>query len=290
MTVCDAWVSETRAPSFVELSLSPYFDRRGPSLYEAFQDGRRDRAEFRRVIAASAPPPPEGKRGVLGIDARSIARPASPTARDRSSQYVHNLPSCAAPVTPGGSFSAVVVLPEEPPSWTSVLDNQRIETKQTPTEVAQEQLRALVPLLPSSPLGLGDRGYGNAAFVQATQDIPCDGLLRISQDRVFYRAAPPVTGKRGAPRKDGSRFKGSDPSTHGAPEVDGEGVDSRGGRGEVARGNTLPFKQCRDPTVSLFRILRHGAPDSKRDPKVSGFVWVKRTEAPEPLLSEIPSL
>ena len=86
MNVCDALRSETTAHAFVELSPSPFFHRRGPSLYEAFQDGRLDRPELRRVIAASAPPPPEGKRWVLGIDASSIARPASPTARDRSSQ------------------------------------------------------------------------------------------------------------------------------------------------------------------------------------------------------------
>ena len=184
----------------------------------------------------------------------------------------------------------MVLLPEEPPSWTYVLDNLRIETKQTPTEVAQEQLRVWVPLLGGAPLGLGDRGYGNAAFVLATRDIPCDGLLRISRDRVFYRAAPPPTGKRGAPKKDGSRFKCSDPSPHGVPDSVWEGVASKGGRVEVARGNDLPFKQCRDPTVSLLRVIRHGAKDSKRDPKGSGFIGVKRTELPEPPLSEVPSL
>ena len=252
MNVFDALSTETAAHSFVELSLSPFFDRRWPSLYEAFQDGRLDRSELRRVIAASAPSPPEGKRWVLALDASSIARPASPTARDRSSQYVHNLPSCPSPVTPGGSFSALVLLPEECSSWTSILDNQRIETKQTPTEGAQKQLRAVVPLLPAPPLGLGDRGYGNAAFVQATKDLPCDGLLRISRDRVFYRAAPLPTGKRGAPKKDGSRFKCSDPSPHGVPDSVWEGVDAKGGRIEGARWTDLHFKQCRDPTVSVL--------------------------------------
>ena len=40
----DALLTEDQARSFPELSLSPSFPRRWPSLYEAFEDGRIDEA------------------------------------------------------------------------------------------------------------------------------------------------------------------------------------------------------------------------------------------------------
>jgi hypothetical protein len=289
MNACDALLSETSARSFAELSLSPYFPRRWPSLYEAFQDGGLDRAELRKLLASEAPSPPTGKRLLLGIDASGIARPASPTLKDRSSQYVHNLPECKAPVTAGWQFSALVGLPETPSSWTYPLDNQRIPTDQTPAEVAARQLRQIVPLLSAPPLNVGDRGYGSAAFVKATDGIACDLLLRLSSDRVFYRAAPPQTGKRGAPKKDGERFKCSVPSTHGPSDASWEGRDEKDRRVEVSRWDGLHFRQFREQTVSVIRVIRQGAKGTKRDPKESWFVWVKRTNAPDPLLSDVPS-
>src|SRR6266550_9307868 len=39
----DALLSESQAKSFAELSLSPFFQRKWPSLYEAFEDGLIDR-------------------------------------------------------------------------------------------------------------------------------------------------------------------------------------------------------------------------------------------------------
>jgi hypothetical protein len=224
MNVCDALLSETTARSFAESSLSPLFVREWPSLYEAFQDGRLDRSSLQTLLASSSPALSEGKRVSLGIDASGIARPSSPTLKDRSPQYVHNLPDCNTPVTAGWQFSALVVLPETPGSWTYLLVHQRISSEQTPVEVAAEQLRQIVPLLSASPLNLGDRGYGSAAFVKTTAGIACDLLLQFSSDRVFYRAAPAKMGKRGAPKKDGERFKCSAPSTHGPPD-DNRGRD-----------------------------------------------------------------
>ena len=286
MNAGDALLTETCARSFAELSLSPFFERRWPSLYEAFQDGQLNRAALRQLLSTYAPSPSTGKRLVMGVDASSIARPQSPTARDRSSQYVSNLPE-GKPVTYGWSFSAVVVLPERPSSWTYLLDHRRIETSETPTEVAAEQLKALVPLLSEPPLNVGDRGYGNAAFVKATQGIACDHLLRVSRDRVFYRAAPPKTGQRGAPRKDGERFKCSNPDTHGSPDETWEGTDEKGREIKVSRWRELHFKQHREETVCLFRVVRPAAPDTKRDPRESWFVFVKRTDAPELPLNEV---
>ena len=47
----DALSSETAAHSFPELSLSPLFQRRWSSLYEAFEDGQIDAEQLRQVHA-----------------------------------------------------------------------------------------------------------------------------------------------------------------------------------------------------------------------------------------------
>jgi hypothetical protein len=146
---CDALVSDCTAQSFAELSLSPRWRRRWCSLYAAFRDGRIDRAALRATFATQTPIPSAGQRLVIGVDVSTVARPESPTARDRTYQYVHNLPDCRAPVTVGWGFSAVVVLPETPSSWTYLLDNQRVPSECTAAQVAAEQLAALVPLFPS---------------------------------------------------------------------------------------------------------------------------------------------
>ena len=270
---CDALVSEPAAQCFAELSLSPRWRRRWCSLYAAFRDGLIERARLRAVFASHVPLPSPGQRLVLGVDVSHVARPESPTARDRTYQYVHNLPDCAAPVTIGWGFSAVVVLPETPSSWTYLLDNQRVSSDCTATQVAAEQLAAITPLLPVRAVLLGDRYYGSAAFVQATATIPCDKLLRIPGNRVLYRPAPPRTGKRGAPRKDGTPFKCRDARTHGKPTATWAGHDEHGQRIEVAGWANLHYKQCRDVPVTIIRVIRHGATGKKRDPRVSWFVW-----------------
>src|SRR3989454_11020317 len=68
----DALLTETQAHSFPELSLSPFFQRRWCSLYEAFEDGRIDQERLRRVFAQYLLRPVEGERVWLGLDATSI--------------------------------------------------------------------------------------------------------------------------------------------------------------------------------------------------------------------------
>src|SRR5438477_4684576 len=87
MNVADALLTDTQARSVAELSLSPFFTRRWPSVYAAFQDGVIERTALHKVFADYAPGPSQGERLVLGGDASSILRPQSKSARDRA--YVH---------------------------------------------------------------------------------------------------------------------------------------------------------------------------------------------------------
>lgn len=187
----DALLTETQAHSFPELSLSPFFERQWASLYEAFEDGKIDKERLRRVFASNAPIPSAGERMWLGIDASRIERPEAHTSADRTVVYKPNLPESTKPITYGWQFSTLVVLPEQPSSWTYILDQERIRSQQTAVSVAVAQVKQVVPLLPCCPILTSDRWYSCAAFLVGAKDVQADKLLRVKCNRVFYRAAPP---------------------------------------------------------------------------------------------------
>ncbi len=280
----DALLSQPQAQSLAQLSLSPFFQRGWPSLYQAIQDGRIATGKLEELFATFVPMPPAGEPLLLGLDSSSIARPLSPTAADRTPVYVPNLPKDSTPVTPGWQFSALVALPQVPSSWDYLLSHRRIESFQTAGQVAAEQLRELVPRLGLAQgqraIVVADRSYGNAPFLRASSQLACDKLIRLAKNRVLYRSAPARTGKRGAPCKDGPRFKCDAPDTHGPPDRVWEGQDEKGQRILVEAWEHLHLKQARTIEGTVIRVTRFGATDSQRDPRVSWFLWVGQAPAP----------
>lgn len=299
MDTADALLTESCARSLPELSLSPCFRRKWHSLYEAFADAKINRSRLQRLFAAFAPKPLPGQRLLLGVDASSIARPQSKTAQDRTYVHASNLPKDAKPVVAGWQFSSLCVLPDTPSSWTYVLDNQRIESQATASEVATRQLKAVLARLPraqqgklldaGAPLLLGDGSYGTVTFLTLTQALCCDKLLRFAKNRVLYRPAPPRPPKPGpgAPRKDGAVFLCKDAQTHGQPDAAWEGTDANGQAIAVVCWQNLHFKSARQITVSVLRVTRQGAADTKRDPRVSWFVFAGNDLPP---LEQIPTV
>lgn len=287
MDLADALLTETRARSLAELSLSPFFRRHWPSIYEALEDAKIDRPALQKVFAQYAPLPPDGERLVVGGDASSILRPESRTARDRTYVHASNLPEGAKPVRPGWQFSELAVLPPKPSSWVYVLDNRRIPSDATQGEVMAEQLRETVGNCGCRPLFLGDGYYGSETFRTLTADIDCDVLVRCAKNRVLYREPLTKAGeqtseqtseqtgkrKRGHPLWHGAPLKLDDPATYGTPDQSAEGTDAQGCRVEVACWHNLHFKKARLQKVCAIRVCRHGAADTKRDPKVSWFLF-----------------
>lgn len=270
----DALLTEPAADSFVALSQAPGFQRRWPSVYAALRDGQIDRAALTRAFVAAMPLPQTGQRLLLGLDTSPIRRPDAVTSRDRTLVYWPNLPRDATPVVAGWSFSALVILPQPVSSWTYVLDHQRVPSTGTAVSVGQQQLQTVLPLLPIRPVLLLDRHYSQAPWLLATYDLPVDQLIRARADQVLYRPAPPRTGKVGAPRKDGDRFKGSDPVTHGPPDDEWSGTDARGHPVTVACWQQLHSRKARQVTVTAIRIIRPRAQGSKRDPREAWFWWL----------------
>jgi DDE superfamily endonuclease len=290
--LCDALATHVSARSFVDLSQAACFQRRWSSVYAALEDGVIDRAALRQVFVQTAPPPAAGARLVLALDSSPIPRPYARTAADRTLVHVpaegRVLPPHTAPVTPGWAFSTLVVVPHPVSSWTHILDNRRIRSDQTAVQVAALQLAAVLPLLPQRPVCLLDGAYGNAPWVAASAGRPCDQLVRAAATRVLYRPAPPRTGKRGAPRKDGARFKGSDPTTHGPPDTHGTGTDDTGQTVSVRCWGQLHLKACRDVPITAICLTRAGAAGTKRDPRDTWFWWLGGQ--PLPPLEELARL
>jgi hypothetical protein len=285
--LCDALATAVDAQSLAELSESPFFRRRWSSIYKGLSRGRIDRRALQTVFAGEAPRPVDGERLVLALDASPMVRQQSRTAADRTLVHVPNLPAGAAPVLPGWQFSALVVVPDPASSWTHVLDNQRIPSTETAASVGAAQLRAVLPLLPARPILLADGGYGTAVWLQATRDLAVDQMVRIARNSVLYRAAPPPTGRRGRPRKDGAPFKCKDASTQGEPDDTWTGTDAQGLQVTIAVWRNLHLKACRAVTVTVVRrvALDPATPDAP--PQTLWCIWVGETLPPLHVLASL---
>ena len=125
----DALSSEAGAHSFPELSLSPFFERKWASLYEALEDGRIDAEQLRQMFVQFAPLPAAGQNVYLGIDTSNLYRPEAETSADRTLVPITNLPKGHHAACPGLVMSHVVLLPAEAGQGTFVLDTARVTSK-----------------------------------------------------------------------------------------------------------------------------------------------------------------
>jgi DDE superfamily endonuclease len=270
----DALSTETTAKSLPEVTQSLWFERDWSSVYEAFEDGKLDQASLRQVFVRNRPQPVEGGWLWIGIDASGIARPFSLTSAQRTGMPVHNLPKAKKAITYGWQFSTLVVLPEPASSRTFILDQQRITSESTAIQTAVEQLRQVVKQLPKKTIVLLDRGYdANWLWCQCS-DLGIGTLGRLKTHRRLYRPAPPPTGKRGAPRKDGAVLQIGNASTYGTPDGQYDGMDQKERSIQISWWKHLHVKEARWLEVTVIQVVRPRAKNSERDPRTSWFVWI----------------
>jgi hypothetical protein len=183
----------------------------------------------------------------------------------------------------------LAVLPDEKSSWAYILDNRRITSMLTQGQVMTQQLRETVAKLARRVLFLGDGYYSSESFRIGMIDIDCDVPVRFAKNRILYREVAPVLGKRkrGRPKEHGAAFKIKDATTYGQADQSFDGTNEAGKRMQVHCWHNLHFKQAPKNPLTLIQVIRQGAADTKRDPKVSWFLfWGKDMPAPE----EIPAL
>src|SRR2546428_683527 len=271
----DALLSESQAQSLPELSLSPFFERQWPSVYEALEDGRINVEQVRALwVSILLAERADDQVIWIAVDGSNLSRPHAPTSADRTIIHLSNLPLVDKPIGIGWTFSTVVLLPEQTSSWTPILDQQRIASSQTAIEVAIAQLQALRPLFGSRQvILLADRWYGTPEFLRACHELGYSVLIRLKSNRKLYRV-PVRRYKRGAPPKDGPLFQGKRPETHGSADEVWSEEPPEGRPVHISRWNHLHFQQDRELDLSVIRVEREAAKGSKRDPRVSWFVML----------------
>jgi len=271
--LCDGLLSEAQARSLAELSLSPLFDHTWSSVYAALADGKMDFEGLRALCVRSVLAElPIDAPVWIAVDATSVARLEAQTSEDRGAIHLSNLPLCDKPISLGWSFSVVGVLPEQASSWTPPVEIQRIRTTQTAIGRAIEQLRQLKPLFGSRQvIILADRWYGTPEMLRACRELGYSVLIRLKKNRKLYRKPVRVHPKGPFP-KDGALLQGTRPETQTEPQAAWEGTDAAGRRTTISRWDEVHFQQDRELTLSLIRVERTSARDTKRDPRVSWFL------------------
>ncbi len=269
----DALLCESQAQSLPELSLSALFERKWSSVYEALSDGRIQVERLRAVWVNSLLAEKAADEPItIAVDATPIERSTAPTSADRGMIHLSNLPLVDKPISIGWLFSTVVLLPEQPSSWTPILDQHRISTEHTPIQVAIAQLRVLKPLFGERQVTvIADRGYATAAFLRACSDLGYRVLVRIKSDRRLYRPGVRIH-TRGPTPKDGPVFQGKRQQTHGEPEAVCLQQDAKGRSVRISRWGDLHFKQDRTLALKMICVEREAAKGSKSDPRLSWFV------------------
>jgi hypothetical protein len=272
--LCDALLCENQARSIPELSQSPFFERAWPSLYQALESGKIDEARLQQIwVEALLREVPAEQPIWISVDASSIARPEAETSEDRGIIHVSNLPRACKPISVGWQFSTVMLLPQEGgSSWVGILDQRRITTQQTAIEVAIAQLQALAPLLGRPVLVLADRWYATADFLRACKALGLQVLIRLKSNRKLYRRAPAATGKKGRPALDGALLQPKRAETLAEADEQWSGLLPTGKPVDVHRWKELHLRQARDLELSVVRVQRPYASNSKRDPRISWFV------------------
>lgn len=272
-SLCDGLLSSPHARSLPEVSQSPFFERKWPSVYAALADGTIDLDRLQALCIHSALAELAAEEIIwLAVDATPAERPEAHTSQDRGSIHVSNLPLADKPISIGWMFSMVGLLPEQASSWTPLLSVQRIATSQTAVGVAIEQLRQLKPLLGTRQVVVvADRWYGTPEMLRACRELGYQVLIRLKSNRKLYRK-PVRRFPLGRPPQDGPLLQGTRPETQTGPVTIFEQTDEQGKTTRVSRFEELHFQQDRELVFSVIRVERTAARGTKRDPRVSWFL------------------
>jgi DDE superfamily endonuclease len=216
--------------SVPSLSLEPEFRRSHGSLYKALAGGEIDTDALRDVLVTHRP---GDWPAIFAVDASAWPRSDAETSPERGFYYHPSRHSAGQPIVAGWSYQWICQLDWAHDSWTAPLDARRIPPTADTVGTTVDQIRDLVSRLAHSgplPMFVFDAGYDPIALSHELADVPASVLVRIRSDRVFYTDPPPRTATIiGRPRRHGTRFSCTDPSTGPAPDAELTTTDSRYG-------------------------------------------------------------
>lgn len=276
----DAILLTRNAYSLADLSLSPVFRRKWPSIYEALQDSRPQRQKLMQLYIKQMPA--QG-RPLLAGDHTAWSRPDAVTLQERTIEHSSAIVAGNKPITIGQGYSTIAWVPEDSGSWALPLRHERITSWENPIEKAVWQLQQVCQHLPTRPISVWDSEYGCAPFVLKTANIPADILVRLRSNLCLWGAPPPYSG-RGRPRKHGVKFKLNEPSTWDEVSSLLEVDDPKLRRVRVSLWENLHFRKTATRPMSLIRVERL---DAKGNLRVSKPLWLAWVGLEMPPLSEV---
>lgn len=124
----DAVLTTRNVYSLADFSLSPFFRRKWPSIYETVQDCRPSRNKLMCLYIKQIP---KEKRPVLAVDHTVWERLHSPTL-DRTYQHQPSAIGSNKPISVGQGYSTIAWIPEDEGSWALPLRHERITSWENP--------------------------------------------------------------------------------------------------------------------------------------------------------------
>jgi hypothetical protein len=266
-----------------ELSLSPVFRRKWPSIYEALQDSRPQRQKLMQLYIEQIP---TVKRPLLAGDHTNWSRPDAVKLKERT--YEHSGTSIAGnkPITVGQGYSTIAWIPENEGSWALPLRHERITSSESPISKAVWQLKQVCKYLPVRPISVWDSEYGCAPFVLKTASIPADILVRLRSNLCLWGEPEAYSGK-GRPKKHGDKFKLNEPTTWSEATSVLEINDPKLGCVRVSLWKDLHERKAATHPMLIIRVERLDAQGNMRVSKPLWLAWVGEEMPP---LEEVWSL
>jgi hypothetical protein len=266
----DAILLTRNVYSLADLSLSPVFRRKWPSIYEALQDSRPQRQKLMQLYIKQIPP--EG-RPLLAGDHTNWSRPDAVTLQERT--YEHSGTSIAGnkPITIGQGYSTIAWIPEKSGSWALPLRHERITSAESPIQKAVWQLKQVCKHFAVRPISVWDSEYGCAPFILKTADIGVDILVRLRSNLCLWGEPGAYSGK-GCPRKHGDKFKLNEPTTWGEAASVFEVDDPKLKRVRVSLWKNLHFRKAATRPMSMIRVERIDEQGNQRVSKPLWLAWV----------------
>lgn len=272
----DAVLTTRNVNSLAELSLSPVFRRKWPSIYEAIDDCQPKTNKLMKLYLNQIPTPEPEQRIILAGDHTRWPRTEAPTLRDRTYEHGAKVIS-GKPITLGHGYSSLAWIPEGQGSWALPLRHERIYSHETPISRAVLQLKQVCRYLQQRPITLWDSEYGCASFVEKTARINADKLIRLRPSRCIYAEPPKYQGK-GRPRKHGQKMKLCDPNTWAIPVEIIEVDDPTWGIVEISRWRRFHFSQSADYPMEIILIKRQGKKLTPRTATPMWLAWIGEEE------------
>ncbi len=239
----DALAGNQHSPSPPHITSSDLFPRSHNSLYDGIdnffkpkdveqsgQERLAKQCERLRLLTPFLPVPQKHPFWLLATDATPAPRPFSKTLEDRGIVYLPNPAPGNKPIVVGHRYSAVVILPEKEgssaPPWVVPLSIQRVPTAQTETQIAAQQVNALLndeqlPFHDDLVVQVADSAYSSVRYLSSVASQKnLVVITRVRGNRTFYNQPPPCPEKRGRgrPKWYGDPFKLADDSTWRPPD------------------------------------------------------------------------